>query len=428
MIQILIFFILTVLSVVAHAGILFLSAYWAITRNLKQFIRLKKTATFLFLVMILNLGLIAFSQLTASTPRIVDENGNTPKNSIAELRELELNGRKQWISLRGWNQKAPILLFLAGGPGGTQMAAVRHELAELEKHFVVVNWDQPGSGKSYNAEKIKNITVETYIEDGNALTEYLKECFSQEKIYLIGESWGSALGIFLIDKYPESYHAFIGTGQMVDFAETERMDYAKAKRCLQCKDPKCVAGCPVGVDIPSFIQLIMDGKFADAARKIKEKNALPAICGRVCPQESQCEKDCIMGKKNEPVAIGRLERFVADWELNNIDLELEKAPFTGKQVAVVGSGPSGLTCAAELAKMGHAVTVLEALHVAGGVLVYGIPEFRLPKSIVAREIQNIEKLGVSFKVNSVVGKLQSIEELLKGGFDAVYIATGAGYL
>jgi pimeloyl-ACP methyl ester carboxylesterase len=228
MIQILIFFILTVLSVVALAGILFLSAYWAITRNLKQFIRLKKTATFLFLVMILNLGLIAFSQLTASTPRIVDENGNTPKNSIAELRELELNGRKQWISLRGWNQKAPILLFLAGGPGGTQMAAVRHELAELEKHFVVVNWDQPGSGKSYNAEKIKNITVETYIEDGNALTEYLKECFSQEKIYLIGESWGSALGIFLIDKYPESYHAFIGTGQMVDFAETERMDYAKA--------------------------------------------------------------------------------------------------------------------------------------------------------------------------------------------------------
>jgi glutamate synthase (NADPH/NADH) small chain len=207
---------------------------------------------------------------------------------------------------------------------------------------------------------------------------------------------------------------------------TENLAMLEAKRCLQCKDPKCVAGCPVGVDIPSFIQLIMDGKFADAARKIKEKNALPAICGRVCPQESQCEKDCIMGKKNEPVAIGRLERFVADWELNNIDLELEKAPFTGKQVAVVGSGPSGLTCAAELAKMGHAVTVLEALHVAGGVLVYGIPEFRLPKSIVAREIQNIEKLGVSFKVNSVVGKLQSIEELLKGGFDAVYIATGAG--
>jgi len=233
MIQTVAFFILTLFAVASLAGLLFLAAYRLIARllkktNPKQLVRLKKTTIFFAAAVILNAGLVAVSQLTASTPRIVDENGNTPENSIAELRELELNGRKQWISLRGWDKTAPVLLFLAGGPGGTQMAAVRHELAELEKHFVVVNWDQPGSGKSYYAEKMKNITVRTYIQDGHALTEYLKERFSQEIIYLIGESWGSALGIFLIHEYPESYHAFIGTGQMVDFAETERMDYAKA--------------------------------------------------------------------------------------------------------------------------------------------------------------------------------------------------------
>ncbi|NLZ46875.1 MAG: alpha/beta hydrolase [Clostridiales bacterium] len=191
-------------------------------------LRLKKVVKFLTIAVILCVVLLAFSQFTASTPGIVDENGKTPENSISELKKLELNGRKQWISLRGWDKTAPVLLFLAGGPGGTQMAAVRHELAELEKHFVVVNWDQPGSGKSYYAEKTKNLTVETYIQDGYALTEYLKERFGQKKIYLIGESWGSALGIFLINQHPESYHTFIGTGQMVDFAETEIMDYAKA--------------------------------------------------------------------------------------------------------------------------------------------------------------------------------------------------------
>ena len=190
---------------------------------------------FFALMMILNTVLITVSQLTASTPRIVDENGNTPENSIAELIKVELNGRKQWISIRGWDKNAPVLLFLAGGPGGTQMAAVRYELAKLEKHFVVVNWDQPGSGKSYYAEKTKNITAQTYIENGYALTEYLKERFSQDKIYLVGESWGSALGIFLVDKYPESYRALIGTGQMVDFAETERIDYAKAIEIAKSK-------------------------------------------------------------------------------------------------------------------------------------------------------------------------------------------------
>jgi len=227
------FIILTVLAVVLLTGSLSLAASHVIARlrkktNPKQLARLKKTAIFFAAAVILNAGLVTVSQLAASTPRIVDENGNTPENSIAELIVLELNGRKQWISLRGWDKTAPVLLFLAGGPGGTQMAAVRHEQAELEKHFVVVNWDQPGSGKSYYAEKTKNITVQTYIQDGHALTEYLKERFSQEKIYLIGESWGSALGVFLVHEYPESYHALIGTGQMVDFAETERMDYAKA--------------------------------------------------------------------------------------------------------------------------------------------------------------------------------------------------------
>lgn len=227
MTQVIIFLILTVLAAIALIGMLLLLVYHVIARvrnkaNPKQITRLKKTALFFAVVMTLNLGFVAFTQFTASTPRIGAE------NSIAEMTKLELNGRKQWISLRGWDTTKPVLLFLAGGPGGTQMAAVRHELAELEKHFIVVNWDQPGSGKSYYAEKIANITAQTYIEDGHALTEYLKERFSKEKIYMIGESWGSALGIFLVDKYPESYHALIGTGQMIDFAETERMDYAKA--------------------------------------------------------------------------------------------------------------------------------------------------------------------------------------------------------
>jgi pimeloyl-ACP methyl ester carboxylesterase len=233
MMQIVAFLILTLLAAVALAQGVFLVAYYVIARLRKkthpqQLIRLKKTALFFAVMVILNTGLITFSQFTAYTPNIVDENGDTPENSIAELRDIELNGRKEWISLRGWDKTAPVLLFLAGGPGGTQMAAVRHELAELEKHFVVVNWDQPGSGKSYYATNTQNITVQTYIQDGHALTEYLKEGFSQEKIYLMGESWGSALGIFLVHEYPESYHALIGTGQMVDFAETERMDYAKA--------------------------------------------------------------------------------------------------------------------------------------------------------------------------------------------------------
>lgn len=240
MLQTIIFLILVILAVCALALILVQSVICAIKAVKKksfkkQIYSLKKVSIFLFAVIVLSTGLIIVSQLTASTPAILDENGNRPENSISELRKVVLNGRKQWISIRGWDKSAPVLLFLAGGPGGTQMAAVRHELAELEKHFVVVNWDQPGSGKSYNSMKTENITVQTYIEDGYALTEYLKERFSQEKIYLIGESWGSTLGIFLIDKYPESYHGFIGTGQMVDFVETERLDYAKAMEIAESK-------------------------------------------------------------------------------------------------------------------------------------------------------------------------------------------------
>lgn len=240
MVELAIFLVLLLMSVVALVIFLILLFYLVIARlrkksNEKQYIRLKKTGIFFAIALILNAGVMTVTMFTAFTPPIVDDQGNTPENSIAELTKIELNGRMQWISIRGWDKNAPVLLFLAGGPGGTQMAAVRHELAELEKHFVVVNWDQPGSGKSYYAEKIKNITPETYIEDGHALTEYLKERFSQEKIYLIGESWGSALGIFLVAKYPEFYHALIGTGQMIDFAETERMDYRKALEIAETK-------------------------------------------------------------------------------------------------------------------------------------------------------------------------------------------------
>jgi len=241
MIQTVLFLILIVLSAASLAWILLLSACLMIARirkktSSKSLVSLKKTVVFFTAAMILNVGLVILSQHIAFTPRIADENGDIPENSIAELTELELNGRKQWISIRGRDRNSPILLFLAGGPGGTQMAAVRHELEELEKHFVVVNWDQPGSGKSYYAERTKNITAQTYIRDGYALTEYLKDRFSQGKIYLLGESWGSALGIFLADMYPDSYHALIGTGQMVDFAETERIDYSKALEITQSKN------------------------------------------------------------------------------------------------------------------------------------------------------------------------------------------------
>ena len=214
----------------------------------------------------------------------------------------------------------------------------------------------------------------------------------------------------------------------VPFGYSEEEAVAEAQRCLQCKKPLCVQGCPVNVKIPEFIGLIAKGKFAEAARKIKETNALPAICGRVCPQEEQCEIKCILGKKGAPVAVGNLERFAADWERTHDATEIpEKKVPNGKKVAIVGSGPAGLTCAGELIKEGFAVTIFEALHEAGGVLVYGIPEFRLPKDIVKKEISYLEKLGVTIEKNFVVGKTATIDELMQEeGFDAVFVGSGAG--
>ena len=201
----------------------------------------------------------------------------------------------------------------------------------------------------------------------------------------------------------------------------------EASRCLQCKKQPCVSGCPVEIDIPSFIRLIRDGDFIGAIHKIKEKNSLPAICGRVCPQEEQCEERCVLIKKGQPVAIGRLERFAADFELAEGKISIPKADQkTQKNVAVIGAGPAGLTVAGELAKMGHRVTIFEALHKPGGVLVYGIPEFRLPKKIVEVEVDYVRKLGVDIKVNTIIGQTMGLDELLNNGYDAVFIGTGAG--
>ncbi len=203
----------------------------------------------------------------------------------------------------------------------------------------------------------------------------------------------------------------------------------EASRCIQCKKRNCVSGCPVGVDIPDFIQAIREGDMPKAVRILKSKNALPGICGRVCPQESQCEATCTLAKKEAPIAIGRLERFVADWERKNMPAKDSAPPRpkpTGGKVAVVGSGPAGLTAAADLARMGHGVTIFEALHVAGGVLMYGIPEFRLPKEIVQDEVDFVASLGVEIRLDSVVGKLVTLDEILSSGYDAVFLGTGAG--
>ena len=214
----------------------------------------------------------------------------------------------------------------------------------------------------------------------------------------------------------------------VPYGYTPEQAIAEAKRCLQCPRPFCCEGCPVGIDVRGFIQLVADGDFRGAINLIREANALPAVTGRVCPQEEQCEGVCLMGKRNEPVAIGRLERFLADWEAAQGPLQVpDLPPNTGKKVAVVGSGPAGITVAADLARMGHKVTIFEALHEPGGVLVYGIPEFRLPKSIVHREVDYVCNLGVELITDFVVGQTATIDELLQEeGFDAVFLGTGAG--
>jgi len=208
---------------------------------------------------------------------------------------------------------------------------------------------------------------------------------------------------------------------------TEEMAQAEAARCLQCKNAPCIQGCPVEIDIPGFIALIRQRDYAGALQKLRERNCLPAVCGRVCPQEDQCEKVCTLGKKFEPVAIGRLERFVADWEQRSGQAVVPpvEAHADGR-VAVVGSGPSGLTVAGDLLLLGHRVTIFEAFHKAGGVLVYGIPEFRLPKQIVQREVDYVVRLGAELRTNFVVGRTGTIDELMQEGYDAVFVGVGAG--
>ena len=208
---------------------------------------------------------------------------------------------------------------------------------------------------------------------------------------------------------------------------TKEQAMEEASRCIQCKKAKCIEGCPVNVRIPEFILALRDGDMEDAVEKLKDKNALPGICGRVCPQETQCEERCTLGKKGAPVAIGRLERFVADWErAQGKAASKPDVDPTGKKVAIIGAGPAGLTVAADLAKLGHEVTMFEALHVAGGVLMYGIPEFRLPKAIVQGEVNYVKSLGVDLKLDAVVGKISSLQELFDQGYEAMFLGTGAG--
>ena len=207
---------------------------------------------------------------------------------------------------------------------------------------------------------------------------------------------------------------------------TKETAIEEAGRCIQCKNPACVSGCPVNIRIPEFLAKVAEGDFASAYEIISDTNALPAISGRVCPQETQCEVKCVRGIKGEPVAIGRLERFVADWYRENVNAMPEKVTGNGHKVAVVGSGPAGLTCAADLAKLGYEVTIFEAFHIAGGVLVYGIPEFRLPKAIVQGEVDKLKAMGVTLENNAVVGRTVSIDDLFEEGFEAVFVGSGAG--
>lgn len=212
----------------------------------------------------------------------------------------------------------------------------------------------------------------------------------------------------------------------VTLGYTAEMAVNEAKRCLGCPKHPCTAGCPVAIKIPEFIKKVAESDFEGAYQVIAQDSALPAVCGRVCPQESQCEKYCVRGVKGEPVGIGRLERFVADWHREHSTEKAKAAPNNGHRVAVVGSGPAGLTCAGDLARMGYGVTIFEALHVAGGVLMYGIPEFRLPKAIVQKEINGLREMGVEVRTNMVVGRIQSVDELFEMGYEAVFIGTGAG--
>jgi glutamate synthase (NADPH/NADH) small chain len=229
-----------------------------------------------------------------------------------------------------------------------------------------------------------------------------------------------------IDMPKQNPEERINNFEEVALGYTKELALEEASRCLNCKNPQCMKGCPVNIDIPAFINLIKEEKFIESARKIKESNALPAICGRVCPQENQCQRYCIVGIRGAPVEIGRLERFAADYEMER-GVEAPDPPKpTGHKVAVVGAGPAGLTAAAELKKYGHDVEIFEALHIAGGVLMYGIPEFRLPKEIVQAEVDYIKKLGVKIHLDNMVGKLYTVQELFDDGFESIFIGSGAG--
>lgn len=247
--------------------------------------------------------------------------------------------------------------------------------------------------------------------------ECIKELSNKERMNLPYQEMPLHPGIERIKHFYE-----VPTGYTPEMAKAEAM------RCIQCKTPACVAGCPVGIDIPAFIKLIEDGNPADAATKIRESNFLPAICGRVCPQDKQCQAVCIVGKKNDPVGIGCLERYAADYERENGTLKMPVIPkSTGKKVAIIGAGPAGLTAAYELCTRGHDVIVFEAFHRAGGVLVYGIPRFRLPLEIIDEDIAFLEKIGVQFVYNMIIGKILTLDDLLESeGFDAVFIGSGAG--
>lgn len=214
--------------------------------------------------------------------------------------------------------------------------------------------------------------------------------------------------------------------QQVATGYTEEMAVEEANRCLQCKNPTCMVGCPVAVKIPNFIKYLKQKDFQAAIDTIKETNSLPAVCGRVCPQEHQCESKCVLVKTGQPVAVGRLERFAADWEAREGSSKAPKVQSNGTKVAVVGAGPAGLTCAGDLAKLGYQVTVYESLHAAGGVLIYGIPEFRLPKDVVKREVDYVRELGVNIETDVVVGRTITIDELFEDGYEAVFVGSGAG--
>lgn len=239
---------------------------------------------------------------------------------------------------------------------------------------------------------------------------------------------GKRVNLFTAVSMPKQPpHIRIRNFDEVVLGYTEEQALMEAERCLQCPNPQCVKGCPVEIDIPAFIRLLKEGKFREAIMKIREKNNLPAVCGRVCPQEKLCQKYCVLGKRGDPVQIGGLERFLADWERGHGFEIPEIMPSTGRRVAVVGSGPSGLTLAGDLAKLGHEVFVFEALHEPGGVLAYGIPEFRLPKKFLKSEIEYLRKLGVVINTNTLIGRTYTVHELLSDeGFDAVFIGVGAG--